>query len=160
MIVNFVAAMRRRSAFMLCREYGISAAEIAPVLGLNEQQFLRALEREGLSHTEMQHGNRQLRLAQRIMDLLRKELDTLSSLDEEASGKVRLDGSGPRFGVRPKRLSGTKNERKLNQLPGCKNTPATRDVAKRFSAYLYTPEGHPGDFCERKLSHIVRLRVC
>lgn len=91
MIVNFAAAMRRRSAFALCREYGMSAAEIAPVLGLNEQQFLRALKRDGLSYSDMQQGNRQLRLAQRIMDLLRKELDTLSSLDEETSGKVRLD---------------------------------------------------------------------
>jgi predicted transcriptional regulator len=91
MIVNFAAAMRRRSAFALCREYGMSATEIAPVLGLNEQQFLRALKRDGLSYGDMQQGNRQLRLAQRIMDLLRKELDTLSSLDEGSSGKVRLD---------------------------------------------------------------------
>ncbi len=87
----FVKAMRRRSAFMLCREHGISAAEIAPVLGLDEQQFLRALERDGLSHTEMRQGNRQLRAAQRIMELLRKELDTLSALEEETSSKVRLD---------------------------------------------------------------------
>lgn len=91
MIVSFAAAMRRRSAFGLCREYGISAADIVPVLGLNEQQFLRALKRDGLSYSDMQQGNRQLRLAQRIMDLLRKELDTLSSLDREASDKVRLD---------------------------------------------------------------------
>ena len=41
MIVNFAAAMRRRSAFALCREYGISAAEIAPLLGVDEQKFLR-----------------------------------------------------------------------------------------------------------------------
>ena len=33
MIVNFAAAMRRRSAFALCREYGISAAEVVPLLG-------------------------------------------------------------------------------------------------------------------------------
>ncbi|UXN60769.1 hypothetical protein [Phyllobacterium zundukense] len=91
MIVNFAAAMRRRSAFALCREYGISAAEIVPLLGLTEGQFLRALNRDGLSYSDMQQGNRQLRLVQRIMDLLRKELDTLSSLDEGASGKVRLD---------------------------------------------------------------------
>ncbi|MDR6633739.1 putative ArsR family transcriptional regulator [Phyllobacterium sp. 1468] len=69
----------------------MSAAEIAPVLGLNAQQFLRALNRDGLSYSDMQQGNGQLRLAQRIMDLLRKELDTLSSLDREAPGKVRLD---------------------------------------------------------------------
>ena len=43
MIVNFAAAMRRRSAFALCREYGISAAEVVPLLGLTEGQFLRAL---------------------------------------------------------------------------------------------------------------------
>ena len=91
MIVNFAAAMRRRSAFALCREYGISAAEVVPLLGLTEGQFLRALKRDGLSYSDMQQGNRQLRLAQRIMDLLRKELDTLSSLDEGASGKARLD---------------------------------------------------------------------
>ncbi|CAN7545866.1 hypothetical protein LJR231_003942 [Phyllobacterium sp. LjRoot231] len=91
MIVNFAAAMRRRSAFALCREYGVSAAEIVPLLGLTEDQFLRALRRDGLSYSDMQQGNRQLRLARRIMDLLKKELDTLSSLDKEASGKARLD---------------------------------------------------------------------
>ncbi|ATU92357.1 hypothetical protein B5P45_22935 [Phyllobacterium zundukense] len=84
-------SMRRRSAFALCREHGLSAFEIAPVLGLNEQQFLRALERDGLSFSEMQQGSRQLRIAQRIMDLLRKELDTLSALEAETPSKVRLD---------------------------------------------------------------------
>jgi len=91
MIVNFAAAMRRRSAFALCREYGISAAEIAPLLGVDEQKFLRGLKHDGLSYSDMQHGNSQLRLAQWIMDLLRKELETLSSLDEEVSVKARLD---------------------------------------------------------------------
>lgn len=91
MTSHFAIAMRRRSAFALCRDHGISAAEIVPVLGVDEQQFLRGLERDGLSLREMQQGNRQLRIAQRIMDLLRKELDTLSALEEETSSKTRLD---------------------------------------------------------------------
>jgi hypothetical protein len=87
----FASAMRRRSAFALCREYGISAAEIAPLLGADEQQFLRGLKHDGLSYSDMLQGNRQLRLAQRIMDLLKKELDTVSLLGDDASGKARLD---------------------------------------------------------------------
>lgn len=87
----FVSAMRRRSAFALCREYGISAGEVAPVLGVTEPQFLRALRRDGLSFSEMQQGTRQLRIAQRIMELLRKELDTLSAFEKDVSSKTRLD---------------------------------------------------------------------
>jgi len=37
----YVMAARRRSAFALCREYGISVEEIAPVVGVSEPRFLR-----------------------------------------------------------------------------------------------------------------------
>ncbi|EJN01398.1 hypothetical protein [Phyllobacterium sp. YR531] len=86
----FAMAMRRRGAFSLCREYGISPGEIAPLLGLTEQSFLAGLHRDGLSLKDMQ-GNGQLRAARKIMELLRKELETLSAIESETSSKARLD---------------------------------------------------------------------
>lgn len=87
----FAMAMRRRSAFALCREYGLSAGEIAPVLGVTEEHFYKGLVHDGLSFTDMRQENRQLRAARKIMELLRKELETLSALKDELSSKARLD---------------------------------------------------------------------
>ena len=87
----FVMAMRRRSAFALCREYGIPAGEIATVMGLTQERFLKGLFRDGLSFSDMELENRQLRAARKIMDLLRKELETLSALQGDISSKARLD---------------------------------------------------------------------
>ena len=84
-------AMRRRSAVALCRDYGISASEIAPLFGQDEQQFLRALERDRLSFGELGQKSRQLRLAERIMKVLQKEVEALASLGDEALNKTRLD---------------------------------------------------------------------
>ncbi|MBB3238106.1 hypothetical protein [Phyllobacterium endophyticum] len=91
MTVQFVMAMRRRSAFALCREYGISAGEIATVMGLTKEQFLKGLFHDGLSFMDMQRDNRQLRDARKIMDLLRRELETLSRLEGDITSKARLD---------------------------------------------------------------------
>lgn len=87
----FAMAMRRRSAFALCREHGLSVGEIAPVLGVTEEHFYKGLVRDGLSFTEMSQENRQLRAVRKIMELLRQELETLSALKDEISSKARLD---------------------------------------------------------------------
>ncbi len=84
-------ALRRRSAFALCREYGIAPGEVAPLLGINEQQFLSGIYRDGFSIEEVRQGNSQLRAARKIMELLRKELETLCSIEGELSSKARLD---------------------------------------------------------------------
>ncbi len=91
MTTQTASAMRRRCAFALCRDYGISANEIAPILNVTEEQFLRGLHRDGLSFIEMQQGSRQLRIAQKIMGLLQREIETLSSLSEDTFSKARLD---------------------------------------------------------------------
>ncbi|MEP7456990.1 hypothetical protein [Phyllobacterium sp. SB3] len=91
MTTPFAMAMRRRSAFALCREYGIPPGEIAPLLGVSEQCFLGGIHRDGLSLQDMQQGNSQLRAARKIMELLRKELETLSAVESETSSKARLD---------------------------------------------------------------------
>ncbi len=91
MTAIYAMAMRRRSAFALCREYCIAPHEIAPLLGVNEQQFLNGIYRDGYSLDEIQQGNSQLRAARKIMELLRKELETLSSFENEIPSKARLD---------------------------------------------------------------------
>lgn len=87
----YAMAMRRRSAFALCREYGIAPSAVALLLDLSEQQFLSAIYRDGFSLEEMQEGNGQLHAARKIMELLRKELETLSAIESETSSKARLD---------------------------------------------------------------------
>lgn len=57
MTAIYAMAMRRRSAFALCREYCIAPHEIAPLLGVNEQQFLNGIYRDGYSLDEIQQGN-------------------------------------------------------------------------------------------------------
>ncbi|MEK1890327.1 MAG: glycoside hydrolase TIM-barrel-like domain-containing protein [Phyllobacterium sp.] len=47
-MTNSSPAMRRRSAIALCRDYGISPAEIAPLFGQGEQQFRRAEDPDSL----------------------------------------------------------------------------------------------------------------
>lgn len=84
-------AMRRRSAYALCREYGIAPGEAAPLLGLTEKQFLSGIQRDGLSADELRRGNSQLRAARKIMRLLRRELETLAASENGISGKARLD---------------------------------------------------------------------
>jgi DNA mismatch repair ATPase MutS len=87
----YVMAARRRSAFALCREYGISVEEIAPVVGVSGPRFLKGLAMDGLSFRDMEQENRQLRAARKIMELLRQELETLSALEGELSSKAKLD---------------------------------------------------------------------
>ena len=85
------SVMRRRSAVALCRDYGISSAEIAPLFGEDEAQFLRALKRNGLSGGEFEQKSRQLRLAEKIMNLLQKEVEALTALEEDSLSKTKLD---------------------------------------------------------------------
>jgi hypothetical protein len=87
----FAMAMRRRSAYVLCREHGIAPCEAAPLLGLTEEQFLRAIRRDGLSVDDLRQGNSQLRTARKIMKLLRRELETLCAIENEISSKARLE---------------------------------------------------------------------
>lgn len=91
MTALYAMAMRRRSAFELCREYCIPPREFAPLLGLSEQTFLSGIYRDGFSLDEVRQGNGQLRAARKIMELLRKELETLSTVESELSSKARLD---------------------------------------------------------------------
>lgn len=91
MTTLYAMAMRRRSAIALCREYCIPPREIAPLLGLSEQAFLSGIYRDGFTLDELRQGNGQLQAARKIMELLRKELETLSTIESEVPSKARLD---------------------------------------------------------------------
>jgi len=90
-MISSSSAERRRCAFELCQDRGISAAEMAPLFGLDEQQFLRALKRDGLSFDELEKKSRQLRLAERIMKVLQKEVEALTTLGDGALSKTKLE---------------------------------------------------------------------
>ncbi|MGH7003660.1 MAG: hypothetical protein ACREIP_06905 [Alphaproteobacteria bacterium] len=61
------------------------------VLGVTERHFLQALRRDGLSFADVPQESRELRTVRAIMELLRRELETISALDGAVSAKARLD---------------------------------------------------------------------
>ncbi len=81
----------RRHAYDLCRHYGISADEMAPVFGISKTALEQLVVDDGLTLQYLESQNSEFTLIRDLMELLRKELDQLQLGDETASAKTRLD---------------------------------------------------------------------
>lgn len=81
----------RRHAYDLCRQYGISTDEMAPVFGIGRTEFEQLVldDRLTLQHLECQ--NTEIALVRDLMELLRRELEQMQLGDEVAPVKTRLD---------------------------------------------------------------------
>lgn len=90
-MAQLAMAVRRRTAFTLCREHGIALSEMAIVLGISEESFLLGLQRSNLSADEFQRSSGDLRLIRSIMELMRCELERLATSANGPWSKARLD---------------------------------------------------------------------
>lgn len=81
----------RRHSYDLCRHYGISTDEMAPVFGVSTAEFELLVIDDGRTLQYLECQNSELTLIRDLMELLRKELGQLQLGDETASAKTRLD---------------------------------------------------------------------
>lgn len=91
MMVHGEQSLCRRHAYDLCRHYGISPDEMAPVFGIGRTEFEQFILDDGLTLQHLECRNSEFTLVRDLMELLRKELDQLQLGDETASAKTRLD---------------------------------------------------------------------
>ncbi|QND52390.1 hypothetical protein HB779_11090 [Phyllobacterium sp. 628] len=90
-IRRITPALCRRHAYDLCRRYGISTGEMAPVFGIHHRKFEDFVLRDGLTLKYLECQNNELTIVRDIMELLMKELHRLQLNDETIPVKTRLD---------------------------------------------------------------------